>query len=83
MTKRSFTGKGLRAKTSLVLVHSDLCGPINVKARGGYEYFISFIDDYSRKNYKDTSISSRWRVNGVAIPRLFDRTWNPITTLCT
>ncbi|KAA0067819.1 gag/pol protein [Cucumis melo var. makuwa] len=48
MTKRSFTGKGLRAKTPLELVHSDLCEPMNVKARGGYEYFISFIDDYSR-----------------------------------
>ncbi|KAA0042463.1 gag/pol protein [Cucumis melo var. makuwa] len=48
MTKRSFTGKGFRAKTPLELVHSNLCGPMNVKARGGYEYFISFIDDYSR-----------------------------------
>ncbi|KAA0033023.1 gag/pol protein [Cucumis melo var. makuwa] len=48
MTKRSFTGKGLKAKTPLELVHSDLCGPMNVKARGGYKYFISFIDDYSR-----------------------------------
>ena len=35
MTKRSFTGKGLRAKEPLELVHSDLCGPMNVKARGG------------------------------------------------
>ncbi|KAA0061307.1 gag/pol protein [Cucumis melo var. makuwa] len=51
MTKRSFTGKGLRAKTPLELVHSDLCGPINVKARGGYEYFISFIYDYSRYDH--------------------------------
>ena len=48
MTKRSFTGKGLRAKRPLELVHSDLCGPMNVKARGGYEYFISFIDGYLR-----------------------------------
>ncbi|TYK10608.1 gag/pol protein [Cucumis melo var. makuwa] len=47
MTKRSFTGKGFRAKTPLELVHSNLCGPMNVKAREGYEYFISFIDDYS------------------------------------
>ena len=46
MTKRSFTGKGLRAKEPLELVHSDLCGPMNVRARGGYEYFINFIDDY-------------------------------------
>ncbi|KAA0053519.1 retrovirus-related pol polyprotein from transposon tnt 1-94 [Cucumis melo var. makuwa] len=48
MTKRSFTGKGLRAKTPLELVYSNLCGPMNVKARGGYKYFILFIDDYSR-----------------------------------
>ncbi|TYK14710.1 gag/pol protein [Cucumis melo var. makuwa] len=48
MIKRSFPGKDLRAKTSLELVRSNLCGPMNVKARGGYEYFISFIDDYSR-----------------------------------
>ncbi|KAA0051182.1 gag/pol protein [Cucumis melo var. makuwa] len=37
MTKRSFTGKGLRAKTPLELVHSDLFGPMNVKAQGGYD----------------------------------------------
>ncbi|KAL0533177.1 hypothetical protein IC582_030392 [Cucumis melo] len=48
ITKRYFTRKGLRAKTPLELVHLDLCGPMNVKVRGGYEYFISLIDDYSR-----------------------------------
>ncbi|KAA0058461.1 gag/pol protein [Cucumis melo var. makuwa] len=37
----------LRAKTPLELVHSNLFGPMNVKAWGGYEYFISF-NDYSR-----------------------------------
>ncbi|KAA0060522.1 gag/pol protein [Cucumis melo var. makuwa] len=51
MTRRSFTEKGLRAKTPLELVHSNLCGRINFKARGGYEYFISFIDDYSRYDH--------------------------------
>ena len=29
-------------------IHLDLCGLMNVKARGGYEYFINFIDDSSR-----------------------------------
>ena len=33
------------------LVHSDFCGPLNVPARGGYEYFVLFIDDYSRYGY--------------------------------
>ncbi|TYK03174.1 gag/pol protein [Cucumis melo var. makuwa] len=47
MTKRSFTRKGLRAKILLELVHSDLYGSMNVKARGGYKYFISFINDYT------------------------------------
>ncbi|KAA0049626.1 gag/pol protein [Cucumis melo var. makuwa] len=51
MTKRPFTGKGYRAKEPLKLIHSDLCGPMNVKARGSFEYFISFIDDYSRYGY--------------------------------
>ncbi|KAL0561491.1 hypothetical protein IC582_001919 [Cucumis melo] len=51
MTKRPFTGKGHRAKEPLELVHSDLCGPMNVKARGGFEYFITFTDDYSRYGY--------------------------------
>ena len=51
MTKRSFSAKGFRAKEPLELVHSDVCGPLNVKARGGYEYFVTFIDDYSRYEY--------------------------------
>ena len=51
MTKRSFSAKGFRAKEPLELVHSDVCGPLNVQARGGYEYFVTFIDDYSRYEY--------------------------------
>ena len=51
MTRRSFSAKGFRAKEPLELVHSDVCGPLNVQARGGYEYFVTFIDDYSRYEY--------------------------------
>ena len=51
MTKRPFKAKGYRTKDVLELVHSDLCGPISIQARGGFEYFISFIDDYSRYEY--------------------------------
>ncbi|KAA0058362.1 gag/pol protein [Cucumis melo var. makuwa] len=49
--KEPFTGKGYRAKEPLELIHSDLCGQMNVKARWDFEYFISFIDDYSRYGY--------------------------------
>ncbi|KAA0039045.1 gag/pol protein [Cucumis melo var. makuwa] len=40
-----------KVKEPLELIHSDLCSPMNVKARWGFEYFISFIDDYSRYGY--------------------------------
>ena len=48
MTRRPFTAKGYRVKKLLELVHSDLCGPMTIQARGVFEYFITFIDDYSR-----------------------------------
>ena len=48
ITMRPFKAKGYRAKEVLDLVHTDLCGPMSTSARGGYEYFITFIDDYSR-----------------------------------
>ena len=51
MTKRPFSAKGKRSKEPLQLVHSDVCGPISVQARGGYEYFVIFINDYSRYSY--------------------------------
>ncbi|TYK20422.1 gag/pol protein [Cucumis melo var. makuwa] len=57
MTKRPFTGKGYRANEPLELIHSDLCGPVNVKARESFEYFISFIDDYSR-SFQNLGLSS-------------------------
>jgi len=37
-----------REKELLSLVHSDICGPINVESAGGARYFVTFIDDYSR-----------------------------------
>ena len=51
MTKSSFTGKGERAQEVLGLVHTDVYGPMTTSARGGYSYFIMFIDDLSRYSY--------------------------------
>ncbi|CDF39993.1 unnamed protein product [Chondrus crispus] len=36
-----------RAYFSLDLVHSDVCGPLEVQSIGGAKYFITFIDDHS------------------------------------
>jgi transposase InsO family protein len=33
----------------LQLVHSDICGPLETPSLSGVVYFITFIDDYSRK----------------------------------
>ncbi|GBN28793.1 Retrovirus-related Pol polyprotein from transposon TNT 1-94 [Araneus ventricosus] len=41
-------GKTKRSKEILGIVHTDLCGPMNVASIGGYQYFVSFIDDLSR-----------------------------------
>ena len=47
MTKRSFNRKAVRATECLELIHSDVCGPFRIQARGGFEYFATFTDDYS------------------------------------
>ena len=51
MTKRPFNTKGRRAQDLLELVHSDVYGPMSTKAKGGYQYFLTFTDDYSRYGY--------------------------------
>ena len=33
----------------LQLVHSDVCGPMPTASMGGALYFVTFIDDFSRK----------------------------------
>ncbi|CAO2836221.1 unnamed protein product [Amaranthus hypochondriacus] len=42
-------GVSWRAKAPLQLVHTDICGPLEPISLGGNRYFITFIDDYSRK----------------------------------
>ena len=41
-------GKAKKACFPLELIHSDICGPMNVRARHGAQYFIIFIDDFTR-----------------------------------
>jgi hypothetical protein len=35
----------------LQIRHTDVCGPVSVSARGGYHYFVTFIDGVSRYGY--------------------------------
>ena len=51
MTKTPFSGTMERAAGLLVIIHTDVCGPVSVEARGGYRYFLTFTDDLSRYGY--------------------------------
>ena len=36
-----------KTKDTLELIHSDVCGPMSSTSLNGYEYYDTFIDDYS------------------------------------
>ena len=46
--KRFLFGKSKRATLPLYLIHFDICGPMNIRARHGAQYFITFIYDFTR-----------------------------------
>lgn len=45
---QQFSKETSRSKTVLDLIHSDICGPMK-ESIGGAKYFMTFIDDYSRR----------------------------------
>ncbi|KAH9291809.1 hypothetical protein KI387_043002 [Taxus chinensis] len=49
--KASFPRSDNRSKGVLDLVHSDVCGPMSTKSLRGYVYYVTFIDDFSRKTW--------------------------------
>ena len=51
MTKTPFSGTMERATDSLEIIHTNVCDPVSVEARGGYHYFLTFTDDLSRYGY--------------------------------
>jgi len=46
-----FVKEPWHAKFPLELVHTDVCGPMNISSIGGNKYFLTFIDDFSRKTW--------------------------------
>ena len=50
-TKTLFYGTTERANDLLEIIHTDVCGPMSVEARGGYHYFLTFTDDLSIYGY--------------------------------
>lgn len=48
-TRLPFKSSTTRATKLLEIVHSDICGPMETTSIGGAKYYITFIDDYSKK----------------------------------
>ena len=51
MTKTPFSGTMERATDLLEIIHTDVCGLMNIEARGRYHYFLIFTVDLSRYEY--------------------------------
>jgi transposase InsO family protein len=51
MPRLAFPSSEHRSKGILDLVHSDVCGPMSVASITGSMYYVSFIDDFSRKTW--------------------------------
>jgi transposase InsO family protein len=46
-----FPSSDTRSAGVLDLVHTDVCGPMSRASLSGCEYYLTFIDDYSRKTW--------------------------------
>ena len=49
--KTPFSGTMERATDLLEIIHTDVCGSMNIEARSRYHYFLTFTDDLSRYGY--------------------------------
>ncbi|KMQ81673.1 retrovirus-related pol polyprotein, partial [Lasius niger] len=58
-----FPRSSKRASAPLDLIHTELCGPMERKSIGGSSYFMTMIDDYSRKIKTVRSDNGREYVN--------------------
>ena len=50
-TKKTFPSSESKAKGILEIIHFDVCGPMSSCSLSGYVYYVSFIDDFSRKTW--------------------------------
>ncbi|XP_031505644.2 retrovirus-related Pol polyprotein from transposon TNT 1-94 isoform X1 [Nymphaea colorata] len=49
--RASYPVSNTRANEVFSLIHSDVWGPLGINTRCDFEYFITFIDDYSRSTF--------------------------------
>ena len=49
--RKPFPQSDHKSKEPLDLVHSDVCIPMSVHSFSGYSYYVTFVDDYSKKSW--------------------------------
>ena len=49
-TKKTFPSSETKVKGILEIIHSDVCDPMSSSSLSEYEYYVSFIDDFSRRH---------------------------------
>ena len=49
--KKTFPSSKSEAKGILEIVHLNVCGSMHSSSLSGYVYYVSFIDDFSRKTW--------------------------------
>jgi transposase InsO family protein len=76
--KNPFPKRDSKAEGVLELIYSDVCGPMPSTSISGYVYYVSFIDDYSRKTWvyflksKD-EVFNKFKEFKALIENLFER----------
>ena len=50
-TKKTFPSSESKEKGILEIIHSNVCGSMSSISLSGYVYYVSFIDDFSRKTW--------------------------------
>ena len=49
VSKTTFPSSDSKSARALDLIHSNLCGPMSITSLKGNEYYVTFIDDFSKK----------------------------------
>ena len=49
--KNTFPSSRRKDKGILEILHLDVCGPMSSSSLSGYVYYVSFINDFSRKTW--------------------------------
>ena len=50
-TKKTFPSSESKAKRILEIIHSNVCSPMSSSSLSGYVYYVSFMDEFSRKTW--------------------------------